>query len=275
MMHEIQQQQSDEWAEFTISTGSIVSYAGAAKRSSHTLTLKELPAGETPRERLLQSGASSLSNTELLALLIGSGNASTGESAIALAHRILMHLQSNSDDAMRLLREIKPEMLMQLPGIGEAKSATITAAIELGRRLFLQPPPIGTTIDDPAIAVQVLSRDLMFQAQEQFAVLFMNIKHQLIGQRVISVGSSQETFAHPCDVFREAIRIGASRIIVAHNHPSGNTTPSAEDLQLTEQLIKAGELLELPVLDHVILGNGSWLSLRQSSSLWSGVATHC
>ncbi len=273
MREEIHHSLETDWADFSISPTLKSSYAAAKRSSDPTLTLRHYPQGETPRERLLTEGAGHLSNTELLAILLGSGNASQGESAVALAQKLLAHLQNHLDDATRSMREAKPEILMQVNGIGEAKAATILAAIELGRRLFLQSPPIGTVIDSPELAAQALSKNLMFQPQERFAVLLLNIKHQLLGQQLIAIGSGNQTCVQPPDVFREAIRQNAARLILAHNHPSGNLTPSPEDIALTKQLLDAGQLLMLPVLDHLILGNGDFLSLRTTTTLWSEISS--
>ena len=125
-----------------------------------------------------------------------------------------------------------------------------------------------TVVDDPAIAAAALSHELMWQSQERFAVLMLDIKHRLLGTKVITIGTATETLAHPRDIFREVIRQGAVRCLVAHNHPSGNLEPSPEDLALTRQLLQAGQILGIPVLDHLILGNGDFRSLRQTTTLW-------
>jgi DNA repair protein RadC len=126
-------------------------------------------------------------------------------------------------------------------------------------------------VDDPAIAAAALSQDLMWQTQEKFAVLLLDIKHRLMGSQIISMGTATETIAHPRDIFREVIRQGAVRVIVAHNHPSGILDPSPEDMALTRQLLAGGQLLGIPLLDHLILGNGDHLSLRQTTRLWQEV----
>ena len=109
----------------------------------------------------------------------------------------------------------------------------------------------------------------MWQTQERFAVLLLDVKHRLIGTQIITIGTATETLAHPRDIFREVIRQAATRVIVAHNHPSGNVEPSPEDIALTRQLLAGAQFLGIPLLDHLILGNGNHLSLRQTTSLWS------
>jgi DNA repair protein RadC len=158
---------------------------------------------------------------------------------------------------------------MQTPGVGPAKATTILAAIELGKRVVLSRPAEQTIIDDPAIAAAALGADLMWQPQERFAVLLLDVRHRLLGTQVITIGTATETIAHPRDIFREVIRQGATRVIVAHNHPSGNLEPSPEDLKLTQQLLAGAKLLGIPLLDHLILGHGDFCSLRQTTSLWN------
>ena len=119
-----------------------------------------------------------------------------------------------------------------------------------------------------ALAAAALGTDLMWQTQEKFAVLTLDVRHRLLATQVISIGTATETIAHPRDIFRDAIRQGATRLIVAHNHPSGSLEPSSEDLSLTRQLLAGAQLLAIPVLDHLILGNGDFRSLRQTTALW-------
>jgi DNA repair protein RadC len=157
---------------------------------------------------------------------------------------------------------------MAVPGVGPAKATTILAAIELGKRVFQSRPADQTVIDDPALAAAALGNELMWQDQERFAVLMLDVRHRLIGTQVITIGTATETIAHPRDIFREVIRQGATRVIVAHNHPSGNLDPSPEDINLTKQLLSGAQLLAIPLLDHLILGNGDYRSLRQTTQLW-------
>jgi len=125
-----------------------------------------------------------------------------------------------------------------------------------------------TVIDDPSVAAAALSSDLMWQAQERFAVLLLDVKHRLMGTQIITIGTATETLASPRDIFREVLRQGATRVIVAHNHPSGSVEPSPEDITLTRQLLEGAQLLGIPLLDHLILGHGEFRSLRQTTPLW-------
>jgi DNA repair protein RadC len=181
---------------------------------------------------------------------------------------ILQKLGEDQRDPLEKLRDVTIQELTQISGVGLAKAATILAAIELGKRVFLLRPPDRIAIDDPATAASVLSADLMWQSQEQFAVLLLDVKNRVLGSRVVSIGTATKTIAHPRDVFREAIRQNAARVIIAHNHPSGILDPSMEDLALTREFLQAASILDIPLLDHLILGNGSYLSLRQATNLW-------
>ncbi|NEQ98262.1 MAG: JAB domain-containing protein [Cyanothece sp. SIO2G6] len=236
---------------------------------TYALRVVDMPTSERPRERLLEQGARSLSNAELLAILLGTGQGAGKLSAVGLGHHILKTLSANERDPLDVLRGVSVAELTAIEGIGPAKATTILAAIELGKRVLYTQPQDKIVIDDPAIAAAYLSNDLMWQPQERFAVLLLDVKHQIIGRQIISIGTATETLAHPRDIFREAIRQGATRLIVAHNHPSGNVEPSDEDIALTRQLLSGAEILGIPVLDHLILGNGNHASMRQLTTLWN------
>ncbi|MEL6494963.1 MAG: DNA repair protein RadC, partial [Cyanobacteria bacterium J06623_7] len=167
-----------------------------------------------------------------------------------------------------VLRDVNPRELMRIPGIGPAKAATIIAAVELGKRTFKFRPHERVTVDSPASAAAVLSQDLMWQNQERFAILMLDIRNYLIGTKIITIGTATETLIHPREIFRETVRQGATKLIIAHNHPSGDLEPSPEDICLTEQLLQGSQCLDIPLLDHLILGNGNHQSLRQGTELW-------
>ncbi|MEB3233545.1 MAG: DNA repair protein RadC [Leptolyngbyaceae bacterium] len=236
---------------------------------TYALRVVDMPTSERPRERLLEQGARSLSNAELLAILLGTGQGAGKLSAVGLGHHILKTLSVNERDPLDVLRGVSVNELTSIEGIGPAKATTILAAIELGKRVLYTQPQDKVVIDDPAIAAAYLSNDLMWQPQERFAVLLLDVKHQVIGRQIVSIGTATETLAHPRDIFREAIRQGATRLIVAHNHPSGNVEPSKEDIELTRQLLSGANILGIPVLDHLILGNGNHASIRQLTTLWN------
>jgi DNA repair protein RadC len=236
---------------------------------TYSLRIADLPESERPRERLVAQGAKTLATAELLAILLSTGSGKL--SAVGLGQYILQELSQHQRDPLSALREVTVQELTKVPGVGTAKATTILAAIELGKRVYQSRPPEKTVIDNPNVAAAALSHELMWQSQERFAVLILDVKHRLIATQVITIGTATETLAHPREIFREIIRNGGTRAIVAHNHPSGNTEPSAEDITLTRQLLEGSRFLKIPLLDHLILGNGTHLSLRQTTSLWSEV----
>lgn len=229
------------------------------------MRVRDMPLGERPQGRLLSNGAKALSNAELLALVLGNGSTDPLQAAYSLLAQA-----PNMQDSLGFLRNASVEQLMQIAGIGEARAVQILAALELGKRVLYKPPHPGTVVDDPAIAATAMSQDLMWSTVEKFMVLAMDIKHRLLATRVITIGTATETLAHPREIFSEVIRRGATRLIVGHNHPSGDLTPSSADLDLTRQLIEAANVLDIPLLDHLILGEGNFNSLRQTTTLWEG-----
>ena len=243
------------------------STAAPLAQHSFSIPLKDLPASERPRDRLMELGAAALSAGELLAILLGTGQANK-LSALELGQQLLHVLATDEADPLHRLQEMSVEELTTIFGIGEAKAATIVAAIELGKRIVYPRTSKHTIVNDPAIAVAALAQELMWQSQERFAVVLLDVKHRLLGTQVVTIGTATEALAHPRDVFRLAIKRGASRIILAHNHPSGALEPSPDDLALTQQFLRAAEVLDLPVLDHLILGAGQYRSLRETTGLW-------
>ena len=244
----------------------VITYSYARINGAGTLRVCDLPASERPRERLLASGGAYLSNADLLSILLGTGQGD--QSAIDLAHTLLASLEDNGQRAIAALRDITPQKLMEQFGIGEAKAATILAAVELGKRVHSPSPMFGTVIDEPGLAVQALAFDLMWSPVEKFAILMLDVKHKLIGKKVLSVGSATEAIADPREIFKALLEANAVRAIVAHNHPSGSMEPSPNDIELTEHLLKAAKIMNIPILDHIILGGGSHTSIRQVTTLW-------
>ncbi|HEY9711391.1 MAG TPA: DNA repair protein RadC [Oculatellaceae cyanobacterium] len=235
----------------------------------YSLRIADIPASERPRERLMALGAKNLGTAELIAILLGTGQGKGKLSAVGLGQYILQQLSQNQRDPMDVLRDINHQELINIHGVGPAKATTILAAVELGKRAFLSRPTERTVIDSPIAAAAALSHDLMWQSQERFAVVLLDAKNQLLGTKVITIGTATETLAHPREIFREVLRQGATRLIIAHNHPTGRVEPSPEDIALTEQLLKAAQFLYIPLLDHLILGDGNHQSLRQTmTTLW-------
>ncbi|NEP07698.1 MULTISPECIES: DNA repair protein RadC [Okeania] len=235
---------------------------------TYSLRIADLPSNERPRERLIASGPKSLSTAELIAILLGTGQGKGKLSAVGLGQYILNQLSQHQRDPLSILRNITVQELTQIHGIGTAKATTILAAIELGKRVFQSRPPELALVESPQAAADALSQDLMWQTQEKFAVLLLDVNNRLLGTQVITIGTATETLAHPREIFREVIRQGATRVIISHNHPSGNVEPSPEDINLTRQLLAGAQFLAIPLLDHIIMGNGEHSSLRQATNLW-------
>ncbi|OKH26138.1 hypothetical protein NIES593_03435 [Hydrococcus rivularis NIES-593] len=235
---------------------------------TYSLRIADIPSSERPRERLLSLGARHLSTAELLAILLATGQGKGKLSAIGLGQYILQELSKHKREPLDVLRDISPQELMAIPGIGPAKATTILAAVELGKRSFQIRPMEKVVIDSPDAAAAAISLDLMWQQQERFAVILLDVKNRLIGTKVVTIGTATETLVHPREIFREVIKQGATKLIIAHNHPSGNLEPSREDISLTEQLLQGAQYLRIPLLDHLIVGNGDRQSLRQITNLW-------
>ena len=228
---------------------------------TYSLRIADIPISERPRERLMALGAKNITTAELIAILLGTGQGKGKLSAIGLGQYILQQLSQDQRDPMEVLRDINHQELMGVHGVGPAKATTILAAVELGKRAFLSGPPERTVIDSPVSAAAALSHDLMWQNKERLAVLLLDAKNQLLGTKVLTIGTATQTLAHPGEIFREVLRQGATRVIVAHNHPTGHVEPSEQDIALTEQLLQGAQLLNIPLLDHLILGDGNHQSL--------------
>jgi DNA repair protein RadC len=157
-----------------------------------------------------------------------------------------------------------------ISGLTENRMQRLQATLELGKRLYLGEPQKGEIVDDPHLAAKAFQA-IAWGDVEQFAVLVMNIKHRLLSTIIISSGSATETCAHPREIFGAVIRAGGSRCIIAHNHPSGSTAPSPEDMALTRQLLQAAKVMDIPILDHLVLAGSSYTSLRQTTTLWDSI----
>ena len=206
--------------------------------------IKDLPQAERPREKLIRYGASALSATELLAVLISSGN--RDDSALSLASRVL----SLETKGISSLGNLQPEELMKVKGIGPAATARILAALELGKRLACAPPAGRIEVSDPKSAADIFMADMRHLQQEKLQVLMLNTKGEFMAREDVCVGGRYSAFAGPREVFANAVRKGAYGVIIAHNHPSGDPSPSSEDLALTRQLAAAGKVLGIELLDQ-------------------------
>lgn len=220
-------------------------------------TIREWPAGERPRERLARLRSEALSTRELLAILLGSGF--RGRSALDLAGDLLERFEGS----LRGLSAAEPQDLSTVRGIGPARASAVAAAFALGRRLESEPARRQRRIRGPADVHARLGPSLRDRRQEEFWVLYLDTQNRVQVERCVTVGLLNSSLVHPREVFAPAISCAAASLILAHNHPSGDPEPSPEDLRVTSQMAESGRLLGIPVRDHVILGNGRYVSLME------------
>jgi len=219
-------------------------------------SIQHLPEEERPRERLMLIGAESLSITELIAIVLGSG--SQAKPILQLAHEVMGRFGGLTELAEATLSE-----LMEIKGIGLAKAIQLKAAVNLGMRVSKQTVKPRYRIEHPIHVYNLIKDELEIEKREIFLAILQDVKGYLICREVVSIGSLSQTLVHPREVFYPAIRHKAASIIIAHNHPSGDPTPSKQDLELTNILVDAGNLIGIPVHDHLIVGRQGFLSLRQ------------
>lgn len=218
--------------------------------------IRDMPREERPRERLRAHGAGALSTAELLAILLRVGSAR--ESVLALASRLLAKYQGLPGLARASFDDLAGEH-----GIGVAKASQVKAALELGRRLLTAAPEDRPFVGTPQEVATLVSGELAFLEQEHLRVILLTTRNQVVAISEVSQGTVNTSLVRVAEVFREAIRRNCPALIVVHNHPSGDPTPSEDDIALTRTLVEAGKLLEVEVLDHVIIGQGRFLSLRE------------
>jgi len=221
--------------------------------------IKDLPKHKRPREKLSERGAESLSDAELLAILIRTGRA--GKSALDIAKEAMKKYPLS-----KLLSTTQKE-LIAIKGLENTKAITIKAALELGRRAvgsFSDSLPILNSVKETVAQLA----DLRGKQKEYFVVLYLNARKQLIHKEIVSIGTLTETVAHPREVFEPAIRLFASSVILAHNHPSKNMEVSEADIKLTEKLIQSGTILDIEVLDHIIVTDNGYISFKEKGLLF-------
>ena len=226
------------------------------ERIRYQARIHDLPSGDRPRERLRDAGPTAISNSELLAILLRTGGAK--ESALAMASRLL----ATFNGLAGLARSSFAELCAQR-GLGEAKAAQIQAALELGKRLVAAQPeerPVIRSADDVA---RLLQSEMGLLDQEHMRVLLLNTRNQVLAANDVYRGSVHTAVVRIGELFREALRHNAPAIILAHNHPSGDPKPSPDDVAMTLQVIEAGELLDVEVLDHVVIAHGGFVSMKQ------------
>lgn len=224
--------------------------------NDQALMIRDVHIADRPRERLIKQGAVSLSNQELIAILLRTGTRE--ESVLHLANRVLKQFEH-----LHELKHAAIEEMTAINGIGEAKAVQLLAAIELGRRLASKQTDERFTIRSPKDAATYLMDDMTSLKQEHFVCLFLNIKNQVMHRQTIFVGSLNASIVHPREIFREAVRRSTASIVCAHNHPSGNPAPSPEDIDVTKRLMEAGSIIGIELLDHIIIGDHQFTSLKE------------
>ncbi|MCR5439976.1 MULTISPECIES: RadC family protein [unclassified Selenomonas] len=222
-----------------------------------TIMVRDLPINERPREKLLAAGAAGLSNTELLAVLLRTGTHE--KSALRIAEEVLAYYKERG---LLAIAHIPAAELAAIHGVGQAKAATILAAVELGRRLAIAEAESAEVVNGPEDVAHFAMPRFRFEQREHFAVMLLDTKNHILGLHDVSVGSLQAAVVHPREVFRTAVDYAAASMILLHNHPSGDPTPSHEDITVTTRLVKAGKIMDIPVLDHVIIGRNRYVSLK-------------
>ncbi|MDD5127798.1 MAG: DNA repair protein RadC [Dehalococcoidales bacterium] len=231
----------------------------SVEKSLASLTIHDLPPADRPRERLQRLGVEALSAQEILAIILGRGI--SGESVMVTAQRLLSQFGSLKGIAGASLEE-----LAKVRGIGIAKSCQLKAACELANRLGSHAESPGkTTLKTPEDVFAAVQGRLKGKQKEYFLALLLDTRSRLIRVAEISVGSLDSSIVHPREVFKEALAASAASVIFAHNHPSGDPEASADDIKLTETLVEAGRIMGIEVLDHVIIGDKSFVSLKRSS----------
>ncbi|MFA1711770.1 DNA repair protein RadC [Peribacillus frigoritolerans] len=224
------------------------------------MLIRDYPKEERPRERFLQDGPQSLSNQELLALLLRTG--SREESVLQLSGRLI-----NSFKGLRLLKEASVEELIMIKGIGEAKAIQILASVELGRRINNLNDQDRYVIRSPEDGANYCMEEMRFLSQEHFVCLYLNTKNQVLQKTTVFIGSLNASIVHPREVFKEAFKRSAASIICLHNHPSGDPSPSREDIEVTKRLVECGKIIGIEVLDHIIIGEHKYVSLKEKGYL--------
>ncbi|WP_175478044.1 MULTISPECIES: DNA repair protein RadC [unclassified Bacillus (in: firmicutes)] len=226
----------------------------------NTLMIRDFPQDEKPRERFIQNGPESLSNHELIAILLRTGTKE--ESVLQLSNRLLSQFEG-----LRLLKDASLEEITSINGIGMAKAIQILAAVEIGRRVANLSTDDRYVIRSPEDGAKYVMNDMRFLSQEHFVCLYLNTKNQVLHKQTIFIGSLNASIVHPREVFKEAFRRSAASIICLHNHPSGDPSPSREDIEVTKRLAECGKIIGIELLDHLIIGENKFVSLKEKGYL--------
>lgn len=236
-------------------------------RDFEKYTIKEMPEDERPQEKLIKFGPDYLSNAELLALIIRTGNRK-GDSAIDTATKVLRSLRrANDSNGLNSLKNASISDLMEVDGVGEAKAAMILAAVQLGIRLAVSSNGAKIRVTSPSIAANYVLSEMSVLEQEHFRIMTLNTKKEINFIREISKGTINMTIVHSREVFRAAISDNAHSIILLHNHPTGDPSPSKEDIKLTKNLVDASKIIGIDILDHIIIGDNKYFSFLEEGLL--------
>lgn len=228
----------------------------------NSYSIHRLPEDERPRERLMRYGAESISTTELIAIILGSGTKTMP--VLQMAQEILMRFEN-----LKRLSEATIEELCQIKGLGIAKALQLKASFSLGMRASKQTIAPKYRIDNPLHAYHLVKDDLEQEKRELFIIILQDVKGCLISHHTVAIGTLSNTLVHPREVFYPAVRHKAASMILVHNHPSGDPTPSPEDYEITKTLTEVGALMGIPINDHLIIGEKSYVSLRQKGFSFS------
>lgn len=223
---------------------------------TYQVMMRDLPVEERPRERLLKNGPEFLSNRELLAVLLKTGT--KDRSVLALVDQLIAHFGS-----LRELACASYEEMTVIKGVGPAKAGEILAAFELAKRLSNSNLQTREVINSPADAATIFMDEMRLLDREHFMILMLNTKHRVIAKKVVSIGHLSASLVHPRELFKDIIKKSSAAVILVHNHPSGDPTPSEEDIKVTSRLCEAGRLLGISVLDHLVVGDQKFVSLRE------------
>jgi len=228
----------------------------SAAETAFTPRIGDMASEDRPRERLALAGPEALSNAELMAILLRVGI--QGENAVRLAERLL----AQHGGLVGLLK-MSYQDLCKVKGIGPAKAAQLKAAVELGRRIAVASPQERPVINSPADAANLIMYEMRALHQEEVWVLFLDVRNRFMGKHEVYKGSLNTSMIRLGDLFREAVKRNAAAVIVAHNHPSGDPSPSPDDVAVTRMMVEAGRLLDIPVHDHLVIGMGRFVSMKE------------
>lgn len=218
-----------------------------------SIKLKELPLSERPREKFKKNGFKRLSDADLIAILLRTGTKELSVKDLSL--QLLKEIGN-----LKQLKETSLESLSKIKGIGEVKAITLLTALELGERILETPKKEIKRILNAQDLYTIFAPRMSNFTQEHFITVFLNTKNEMIASKTIFIGSANQSIVHPRDIFKEALKYAAVKIMVLHNHPSGDATPSKEDISFTKRLIESGKLLQIPLIDHIIIGKNTYYS---------------